>query len=110
MTKFSLPTRKGKDPKPEPQDVDPAALQAFAAGAREKSLEIEETAEYPWSKFDPKEAPKYNVSVRLNDYHLEMLRYVAETLENSQQRILRKHLIPVIERLAEEAFEQSNVK
>lgn len=110
-SKFSLPTKKTSDAKPEVPEVDPAALQAFAAGAKEKSLDVEvEAVERPWSKFNPKDAPKYNVSVRLNDYHLEMLRYLSETLDNSQQRILRKHLIPVIERLAEEEFGKSQVK
>jgi hypothetical protein len=110
MSKFSLPTRKEKDDKKGPLPaVDVAALEAFAAGAREKSLEIE-AAERSWSKFDPKDAPKYNVSVRLNDYHLEMLRYVAEVQDTSQQRILRKQLIPLIERLAEDLFEKSKGK
>lgn len=109
MSKFSLPTKKGKDEKPEAPEVDLSALQAFAAGAKEKSLELE-AAERPWAKFDPKDAPKYNVSVRLNDYHLEMLRYVADAQDTSQQRILRKNLIPLIERLAEETSEESKVK
>ena len=108
-SKFSLPAKKGSDAKPEAPDVDPAALQAFAAGAREKSLEIEAAAP-PWAKFDQKDAPKYNVSVRLNDCHLEMLRYIAEAQDTSQQRILRKQLIPLIEKLAMAAFEESNPK
>jgi len=109
MSKFSLPSKQGKDGKPENPPVDLSALQAFAAGAKEKSLEVE-TGERPWGKFDPKDAPKYNVSVRLNDCHLEMLRYVAEAQDTSQQRILRKQLIPLIEKLAEAAFEESKVK
>jgi len=50
------------------------------------------------------------VSVRLNDRHLEMLRYLSEVLDTSQQRILRKHLVPVIEHLAEEAFRNEKEK
>ncbi len=108
-SKFSLPTRKADSPKAEAPEVNPAALQAFAAGAREKSLDIQaETETPPWNQFDPKAAPKYNVSVRLNDYHLEMLRYLSETMDNSQQRILRKHLIPIIEQLASEQFSKQS--
>ena len=109
MSKFSLPTKKGKDGEPEAPAVDLSALQAFAAGARDKSLDME-AAGRPWARFDPKDAPKYNVSVRLNDYHLEMLRYVADAQDASQQRILRKQLIPLIEQLAEEIFKESQVK
>jgi len=108
-SKFSLPTKKSGEAKAEAPEVDQAALQAFAAGAREKSLEVE-TADRPWGKFDKKAAPKYNVSVRLNDYHLEMLRYLAEAHDTSQQRVLRKQLIPLIEKLAEAASEESRVK
>lgn len=109
-TKFSLPAlKKAGDPMGEAPEVDPAALEAFAAGAREKSLDIHaETETPPWSQFDPKAAPKYNVSVRLNDYHLEMLRYLSETMDNSQQRILRKHLIPIIEQLASDEFSKQS--
>lgn len=102
-SKFSLPVKKDGSAKQGTSEVDPAALQAFAAGAREKSLDVPgEAVNPPWSQFDPKAVPKHNVSVRLNDYHLEMLRYLSESLDNSQQRILRKHLIPIIERLAME--------
>lgn len=111
MTKFKLPVKKDKGAVQEVPEVDAAALEAFAAGAREKSLDMPaEAPEPPWAKFDPKETPKYNVSVRLNDYHLEMLRYLSEALDNSQQRILRKQLIPIIEKLAKEVFETSKVK
>jgi len=104
-SKFTLPTKKGGGAKQDTPEVDPTILQAFAAGAREKSLDIPgETANPPWGQFDPKAVPKHNVSVRLNDYHLEMLRYLSEALDNSQQRILRKHLIPIIEKLAKEEF------
>lgn len=104
-SKFSLPVKKVDSAQPEIPEVDPAALRAFAAGAREKSLDmLGEAADPPWSQFDPKAVPKHNVSVRLNDHHLEMLRYLSEALDNSQQRILRKHLIPIIERLANEEF------
>jgi hypothetical protein len=34
----------------------------------------------------------------------EMLRYIAEALDTSQHKLLRKHLVPVIERLVEEMY------
>lgn len=108
MSKFTLPVKKTPEKEPLPP-VDVAALEAFAAGARDKSLETT-LAERPWDKFDAADAPKYNVSVRLNDRHLEMLRYLSEALDISQQKILRKQLVPIIERLAEETFKESQVK
>lgn len=108
MSKFTLPIAKDQTKQPE-QEIDVAALEAFAAGARDKSLELDAPSR-PWDAFDPSDPPKYNVSVRLNDRHLEMLRYLSEALDTSQQRILRKHLIPVIERLAEEMIGKEKVK
>jgi len=105
MSKFSLPSVKQADKPTVVPEVDVAALAAFAAGAREKALDLEQV-ERPWVQFSPDDPPKYNVSVRLNDHHLEMLRYLAKAHDTTQQRILRKHLVPIIEQLAEEAFEK----
>jgi hypothetical protein len=103
MSKFSLPARQGgKAQAMATPQVDPAALDAFAAGAKEQAPA--EGPARPWAGFDPKEPAKYNVSVRLNDHHLEMLRYLAGSQDTSQQRVMRKILIPLIESLAEEAF------
>jgi hypothetical protein len=96
MTKFSFP-KPQKDAEPELK-VNPGELQAFAAGARDR------LGQRPWDEHDPKAPPRHNVSVRLNDYHLAMLQYVAETMDTSQQRVLRKQLIPTIETMAEEAY------
>lgn len=96
MSKFTFPTRKDRDEEPDIQ-IDPGNLQAFAAGARDRQ------GQRPWDEHDPKAPPRHNVSVRLNDYHLAMLQYVAEAMDTSQQKILRKQLIPVIETMAEEA-------
>lgn len=40
----------------------------------------------------------------MNGYELEMLRYLAGEMDVSQQKILRRHLIPIMERLAESRF------
>ena len=88
MSGFSLPTEKD-----EP-NVDPDALRQFAAGAKDRSTNQESP---PWEKHDPDEIPSHNVSVRLNDYQLAMLRYLAQKEDISQQKILNRVLIPAIE-------------
>jgi hypothetical protein len=101
MSKFSLP----KDEAVE-TPVDIAALQAFAAGAKERS-----TAQgKPWERHDPKALPKHNVSVRLNDYQMEVLKYVAEALDMSQQKVLRKHALTTLEQLAEKIYAERAAK
>ena len=80
MAKFTL---RNPDPTlaPEPE-IDPAALEAFAAGARERRVAEGELP--PWERFDPSEKPRYNVAIRLNDNQLAMLRYLAEARDTSQ--------------------------
>ena len=92
MSRFSLP-------KDEEVGVDTDALRKFASGAKEHRTK---QVPPPWEQHDPTELPKYNVSVRLNDYHLEMLRYLAQFEDRSQQKILRDILLPAIEEKAEE--------
>ncbi|MCP3868637.1 MAG: hypothetical protein GY703_11180 [Gammaproteobacteria bacterium] len=87
MSKFSLP--KDDDPK-----VDQEALREFASGAKNHRTKQEPPS---WEKHDPEDIPRHNVSVRLNDYQLEMLRYLAKQADTSQQKILKKILIPAIE-------------
>jgi hypothetical protein len=100
-SKFTFPTsRKERDEEPDVQ-VDPGKLQAFAAGARDRP------GQRPWEEHDPKAPPRHNVSVRLNDYYLAMLQYVAEAMDTSQQKVLRKQLIPRIGIMAEEAYAKS---
>lgn len=86
MSKFSLP--KNEEPK-----VDPDALRAFAAGAKEHRAK----EPLPWEGLDPDAVPRHNVSVRLNDYQLEQLRWLAKKVDVSQQKILKRILIPAIE-------------
>lgn len=102
MSKFSLPIKKSESKDNSDNDIDLSALEAFAAGAKEKNINITERKELPWDRFSPEDPPRYNVSVRLNDFHLEMLRYIAKEQDTTQQRVLRKHLIPVIQKLAED--------
>jgi hypothetical protein len=108
MAKFTLQNPKLDPGQPKEPEVDPEALEAFAAGARERGDEDEERP--PWKRYDPQAKPKYNVSIRLNDHQLEMLRYLSETLDVSQQKILQKQLLPVLQRMAVEAFEARRSK
>ena len=96
MSHFSLPKEKGEEPK-----IDPDALRAFAAGAKEHRTDREPA---PWEKHVPDELPRHNVSVRLNDYQLEMLRYLAKRNDVSQQKVLNRILVPAIEEQAKELY------
>jgi len=107
MSKFKLHNPSQKPALPE-QEVDPSALEAFAAGARHRSGTDEQVP--PWEQHDPNEKPRYNVSIRLNEYYLDMLRYVAEAQDISQQKWLQKQLLPVLKRLAIEVFENRQAK
>lgn len=101
MSKFTLYTPKATEPA-EPE-VDLSALEAFAAGAKER--QGAEGEEPPWAPFDPNEKPRYNVSIRLNDYYLKMLQYLAETQEMSQHKILAKQLMPILKQMALTEYE-----
>jgi len=106
MAKFTL-----HQPHPTPTvepEIDPAALEAFAAGARERQVADGELPH--WERFDPSDKPRYNVAIRLNDYQLAMLRYLAEARDTSQHKLLQKHLLPILKQLALEEFESNRVK
>jgi hypothetical protein len=104
MAKFTL---HNPPPLVEPE-IDPAALEAFAAGAKQRRVADGELP--PWERFDPGDKPRYNVAIRLNDYQLAMLRYLAEARDTSQHKLLQKHLIPILKQLALEEFELHRVK
>ena len=93
MSRFSLPTEQ------EESKVDPDALREFAAGAKAHRTE---QGPPPWEQHDPAALPRHTVSVRLNDYHLEMLRFLAKRSDVSQQKVLNRILIPAIEEQAKE--------
>ena len=102
MAKFSLQQPGPQVTQPE-SEVDPAALNAFAVGAQDRRGVGEEAP--PWEPFDPNDKPRYSVSLRLNEYQLAMLHYLATVLDISQHKILSKQLISTLQRLALEAFE-----
>ncbi|MBK8754795.1 hypothetical protein [Candidatus Contendibacter odensensis] len=105
MAKFTL---NPPNPTPIEPEIDPTALEAFAAGAKERRIADEELP--PWESFDPSDKPRYNVAIRLNDYQLAMMRYLAEARDTSQHKLLQRHLIPILKQLALEEFESNRVK
>ena len=48
--------------------------------------------------------------MRLNDYQMEVLKYVAEALDMSQQKVLRKHALTMLEQLAEKIYAERAAK
>jgi hypothetical protein len=55
----------------------------------------------PWEQHDPDETPSKNVSIRLNQYELEILRYMATEADVSQSKLLRRMVMPVLLRSLE---------
>jgi hypothetical protein len=100
MSRFNLPTA-AKTAVDELPQVDPDELREFAAGAKEHRTDRPAP---PWDGLDPESVPKHNASVRLNDYQLEMLRFVAERKDVSQQKVLNRILIPALEKQAKELY------
>lgn len=106
MAKFTL-HQSNPTPATEPA-IDPVALDAFASGARER--QAPDTAAPPWAQFDPNEKPRYNIAIRLNEHQLTMLRYLADASETSQNKLLQRHLMPILTQLATEAFAAQQIK
>ena len=98
MNGFSLPTEQQDQPQSTKlaKPVDPDQLRAFTAGAATHSGD----SPMPWEQFDPTDKPKHNVSIRVNDYHLELLRYASQVADQSQGKVLRELVIPELEKLA----------
>ena len=99
MSGFTLPTDQQRQPDTATpaQPVDPDQLRAFTAGAATHSGDDP----MPWEQHDPEAKPKHNVSIRVNDYHLELLRYAAQVADQSQGKVLRELVIPELEKLAD---------
>lgn len=103
MAKFSLPFSKRGDVAAATERlpaVDLTALEAFAAGARVVAAPLADPDTPPWAGYDPSARPKYTLSLRVNDYHLAMIRHIAEREDTTQNRLLRRLLLPEIEALA----------
>ena len=62
----------------------------------------EEDAELPWVGLDPKAKPTSGINLRLNEYQLALLRFVAMHEDRSQQQVTKRLLIPGLEARAQE--------
>ncbi|MGB8170152.1 MAG: hypothetical protein WCF18_21795 [Chthoniobacteraceae bacterium] len=100
MAKFSLPFGKREPGTGKPADfhpVDLTALEAFAAGARTAAASLDAPDALPWAGYDRHAPAKITLSIRVNDYHLAMIRHLAEQGDTTQNRLLRRLLLPEIE-------------
>lgn len=82
---------KGQVGKPTVGREDP---EAFIAGAER------DDPERPWEAWDKKAVPRTTFNLRLNDYELTLLRWLAEQRDESMQRVAKRQLIPALEQLA----------
>jgi hypothetical protein len=58
--------------------------------------------ERPWHAFEKKAIPRTTFNLRLNDYELALLRWLAEQRDESMQKVAKRVLIPALERLVED--------
>ena len=72
--------------------------EAFIAGANED----DRAPDRPWEVFNKKDVPRTTFNLRLNDYELTLLRWLAEQRDESMQKIAKRALIPALEQLARE--------
>ena len=97
MSRFKLPKHN------EVPKVDPAKVETFAAGATEKRIRTKPESEtLPWSTFDPKARPTSALNLRMNDYELALVRYIAQAEDRSMQKIIKRLLVPALEEKAQE--------
>ena len=54
----------------------------------------------PWETLDKKAVPRTTFNLRLNDYQLTLLRWLAEQRDESMQKLAKRLLIPALEQLA----------
>jgi hypothetical protein len=100
--KVRKPFSTGMDkPKLDPNDPK---LKEFAEGAKTRSVAAEPPAP-PKAKaaksLDPKAKPSKTLTLRLNEYQIELLRKVAELESRSIQKTVVWHLVPLLEEKAE---------
>ena len=62
-------------------------------------------SELPWVGLDPKDKPTSGINLRLNEYQLALLRFVAKHEDRSQQQVTKRMLVPALEARAQEIAE-----
>lgn len=73
--------------------IDQKQLRAFTSGAKYRTSHDG----MPWSRFNQADVARYNVSLRLNNYYLEMLRYIAKQQGISQHTFMAAIILPALE-------------
>lgn len=77
---------------------EPAGLAEFAKGANKRALLSDEPE--PWKAFDPQANPTKGINLRLNEYELALIQYVADKQDRSAQKTIKRLLIPALEKEA----------
>jgi hypothetical protein len=77
-----------------------AGVNAFITAANEGPSDA---SERPWQAFEKKAVPRTTFNLRLNDYELALLRWLAAQREESMQKVAKRVLIPALERLVGES-------
>ena len=77
--------------------VDPEKVAAFVQGTLHEG-----SPDLPWGSLDPKAKPTSGINLRLNEYQLALLRFVAEHEDRSQQQVTKRMLVPYLEARAQE--------
>lgn len=90
--------KASKGDSPQPQNANAAA---FIEAADEGHVAPEDSHQ-PWDAFDRKAVPRTTFNLRLNDYELTLLRWLAERRDESMQKVAKRVLIPLLEQLASE--------
>lgn len=75
----------------------------FVAGASKREPT---TKAKPWEALDPKAKPTIGLNLRLNEYQMTLLRYVAETEDRSIQQTIKRLLIPAAETAAGQSADE----
>ena len=86
---------KGRKPKRTETYEDE---QAFITGAEREPVEPHGS----WKSYNKKAVPRTTFNLRLNDYELGLLRWLAEERDESMQRVAKRVLIPALEQLADD--------
>ena len=73
-------------------------LETFITAAGREDLSLAQ----PWETLDKKAVPRTTFNLRLNDYQLTLLRWLAEQRDESMQKLAKRLLIPALEQLAAE--------
>ena len=77
--------------------VAPEKIAAFVQGTLH-----EKDPGLPWVGLEPKAKPTSGINLRLNEYQIALLRFVAKHEDRSQQQVTKRMLIPALEARAQE--------